>query len=183
MVCDRRNDMGRVKVPLARLKQWQVTQAQIARWVSEELGLTLKSYNPTNIGTIKLGNLRHGGRLSSVEFHSDEPVRLTISGSALPLTEIVFLEDGRLQIDQVAIAHIVGQAHAPTRSGRRKPSTARRDARKLDTAARHQSWRKEARELRRAHRDKSERWIAQRIAKLPIADGASWETIRKNIRK
>jgi len=38
VVCDQRDDMGRIEVPLERLKQWRVTAPKIAEWLADELG-------------------------------------------------------------------------------------------------------------------------------------------------
>ncbi len=38
VICDQRDDMGRIEVPRERLKQWQVTAPGVAEWLAEELG-------------------------------------------------------------------------------------------------------------------------------------------------
>ncbi|MGR5069894.1 hypothetical protein [Vibrio alfacsensis] len=53
--------------------------------------------------------------------------------------------------------------------------------RKNKTQARYSAWQKKARELKKKHPNKSKTWIAEQIAKLPIAEGRSVDTIRKNI--
>jgi hypothetical protein len=57
----------------------------------------------------------------------------------------------------------------------------RREARKLDTQAMHESWRREYRKLKKNRPGMSDVWYSQRIAKLAIANDRSAETIRKHM--
>ena len=59
----------------------------------------------------------------------------------------------------------------------------KREARKLDTQARHNAWRKEYRKLKKSNPDMSDVWCSRQIAKMGIAKGCSAETIRKIIKK
>jgi hypothetical protein len=56
-----------------------------------------------------------------------------------------------------------------------------REARKLETRAKYRIWQTEYRRLKKKRPDKSDVWYAQQIAKLPIGDGSSAETIRKHM--
>jgi hypothetical protein len=69
-----------------------------------------------------------------------------------------------------------------SRSNQRKPTSARREARKLDTQAKYKSWRKAYRSLKQNHPNESNVWYSQQIAKMKIAEGSSAETIRKNMK-
>jgi len=183
VACTHRDDMGRVPIPLTLLDQWQITDGQVARWVSGQLGLRAQPKQGWKNRNIELGIVRGTQRSGSVALDFSEPVCLKSDDQALPLVEVVSFEHGGLGLDQSAAVELVDHAAIRRRADSYEPSTIRRDARKLDTAARHDAWRKEARKLRRGHPGKSERWIAQRIEKMGIAAGASWETIRKNIRE
>jgi hypothetical protein len=57
----------------------------------------------------------------------------------------------------------------------------RREARKLDTRAVHESWRREYRKLKRNRPSMSDVWYSQQLSKLAIANGRSAETIRKHM--
>lgn len=59
--------------------------------------------------------------------------------------------------------------------------TTRIELRKQQTAARHARWKAKAEELHREHPHQSKNWIAERISREPIAEGAKRETIRRNI--
>ena len=183
VACDYRDDIGRVKIPLTHLEQWQITEGQIARWASKALGLKSKPIKDKASGTFKLGNIQGKDRLGPLELTADESVYLKVSGHSLPLSEVITFEDGQPTIDQATIIALVDRPPTKETPDRSQSSTIKLEARKLDTAARYKSWCKEARRIRKNTPGKSERWVAQRIAKMPIASGASWETIRKNIRQ
>jgi len=57
----------------------------------------------------------------------------------------------------------------------------RREARKLDTQAVHEGWRREYRKLKNKRPGMSDVWYSQQIAKLAMAAGRSAETIRKHM--
>lgn len=56
-------------------------------------------------------------------------------------------------------------------------------ARTLATQAMYADWHDEYLRLKKKHPNKSNSWISQQIAKLPIAQGKDSETIRKNMNK
>jgi hypothetical protein len=58
----------------------------------------------------------------------------------------------------------------------------RRDARKLETTKRHNSWKKAYRELKKEHPGKTDTWISKRIEKMDISDGKTAETIRRKMK-
>ena len=70
---------------------------------------------------------------------------------------------------------------ASTADPRHTPSTAKREARKIDTQARYASWKKAYKALRKKHPGKSDVWYSQQIAKTAIAKGLSASTIKKNM--
>jgi hypothetical protein len=53
---------------------------------------------------------------------------------------------------------------------------------KDQTQAKYLDWQKQAKKLKKKHPNKPKSWIAAQIAKLPVADGKSADTIRKNIK-
>lgn len=53
---------------------------------------------------------------------------------------------------------------------------------KSKTQDKYSVWQKQATKLKKKHPNKTKSWIATEIAKLPIAEGKSVETIRKNIK-
>ena len=124
VACETRSEMGKVKIPHARLQQWQLTQAQIARWISTALHLRSKPEKEPASATFKLGNVQGKQRLAELHLDLNEAVSLKASGHTLPLSEIVFLADGEPGIDQAAIVAMVDLP--PARVPKAKGSTKKR---------------------------------------------------------
>lgn len=70
---------------------------------------------------------------------------------------------------------------ATTADPRHTPSTAKRDARKIDTQATYASWQKAYKALRKKRPNESDAWYSQQIAKTPIAQGRDASTIKKHM--
>lgn len=181
--CDERDDIGKVKIPLVRLQQWQLTLGQLARWVTSALDLRGKLERDGVGGTFNLGALQGKERVGLLELDTGDPVCLRISGHSLRLSEAVFVENGEPIIDRPAILAMVDLPLVSESSNRYQPSTARREARKLDTQAMYETWQKEYRKLKRKNPKKSDQWCSLQIGKLEVARGRDPETIRKHMKK
>jgi hypothetical protein len=107
VVCDRRDDMGRVKIPLVRLQQWQLTHGQVARWVSRELGLKAKPQKDGSTGLYKLGIMPGKDRLGLLELSVTHPASLSTSGHSLPLQDVLFIDSGRLVIERSTVIAMI----------------------------------------------------------------------------
>jgi hypothetical protein len=62
-------------------------------------------------------------------------------------------------------------------------NSARHEVRKLATQERYKRWQKEYRELRKRRPEMSDVWYSRQIARLPIGEGQSADTIRKHMTK
>lgn len=180
VACDRRDDMGRIRIPPDYLQQWQVTENQIARWLGAKLGIRNKPKKNKTTQTIQIGSLRGNKKAGCLELASTAPVSLKVSEHSLPLNEIIYFESNQLQIDRNAILNMVDRSPP---SNRYQPSNARREARKLDTYEMYKSWQKEYQKLKRKRQNMSDVWYSQQIAKMDIAQSRSAETIRKEMKK
>lgn len=83
-------------------------------------------------------------------------------------------------LDVQAVEQLVNTS--TTSDARYTPSNVKREARKLETKARYESWQKEYRRRKKEHPDGSDTWCAIQISKMPIGGGKSVETIRKNMK-
>jgi hypothetical protein len=175
--------MGRVKIPISRLRQWQITEAQVALWLSGALGLNGKPERDQASGVFRLGSLQGKQRVGSLEFATAESVCLKTSGHSLPLSEVVNFEGDHPRIDRSAILELVDLPPVSESADRYLPSTARREVRKQETQAIRECWQKAYRALKRKHRDKSKVWCSQQIAKTDNPQGRNAETIRKHLKK
>lgn len=117
VACDIRDDMGRVKIPISRLQQWQITESQVACWISGALGLKGKPERDQASRVFTLGSLQGKKRLGSLVFDTVESVSLKVSGHSLPLSEVIIFEGDQPGIDRAAILDLVdlpqGNAEAP----------------------------------------------------------------------
>ncbi len=93
---------------------------------------------------------------------------------------MLFIDGGEITIDRPRIHKLleveplgVGKAYIP--------STDKREAGKIATQAKYQDWQDEYESLKERHPTKTKTWCSVRIAKLPIAQGADPETIRKHL--
>lgn len=153
VACDRRDDMGRVPIPLHYLQQWQISGGQVAKWVSRELSLKGKPKKDKATENFLIGDVQGKKKTGKVELVSMAPASLKTSGHSLQLSEVVCFECNQLQIDRTAILNMVDR---PLPSNRYNSSIARREANKLDTQARHKGWQKAYRKLKREHPGKSD---------------------------
>jgi hypothetical protein len=180
VACDRRDDMGQVKVAMSRMQQWQITEGQIARWVSSALVLKGKPELDKASGVFTLGHLQGKKRPGSLAFDTAGSVCLKTSGHSLPLSEVVFFNNGQPSIDRAAILDLVDLPPVSESADGYQRSTARREARKLETLERYAAWEKASKELKRKRPGMSDVWYSQQIGKQT---NASAETIRKHMKK
>ncbi len=180
VACDRRDDMGRIPIPLDYLKQWQITERQVAGWISQELGIKSKPKKDKKTKIFLLGDLQGNKKTGSLELVCGERVSLKVSEYSLLLNEIIYFENSGIKIDQKAIFNMVDRSPP---ANRYDPSIARREVNKLDTQARHKGWQKAYRELKRKNSDRSDNWYALQIVNMHIGKNYSPETIRKNMKK
>ncbi len=180
IACDRRDDIGRIKITQAQLQQCQITGMQAAIWIAGILGMKGKPGKKKTKGVIRLGVLRESIRQSPLEMDTTTPVSLMSSGHSLLLTDVIYSEGGQLQIDRDIILALVDREPSEAADSY-NPSTARREANKLGTQEMYKSWNKAYRESKKERPGMSKVWYSQQIAKMPIAKGKSPDTIRKQI--
>ena len=130
VACDRHDHAGRVKIAMSRLRQWQMTKAQIARWVSGALGLKGKPQRDKVSGVFTLGTLQGKKQLASLEFDTAGSVCLKASGHSLPLRQVVILKGNLLSIDRGVIVDLVDLPPAAESKDSDETSTLRPEARK-----------------------------------------------------
>jgi len=180
ITCDKRDDIGRVPVDFRRMEQWQSNTNAVCKFIADSLGLhrstkVVASNNLCEIG-IAAGNKRR--QMLCLQVNS--ALHLVAGNNKIPLSELVEYDDNGFRLDETAIRSLVDTA--TTADSRYTPSNAKREVRKLDTAAMHESWKKEYRALKKHHPNMSDTWYSQQIARKDIAKGKSAETIRKNMK-
>jgi hypothetical protein len=150
-------------------------------FVSKSLGLRPESQRKTDDGVWELGLVTGKKRRQMVCLKANEALELVAGQNAVPVTEHVRFGAEGYSMDCEAIRQLVDAAS--TGDSRYTPSSTRREARKLDTQALHERWRKEYRALKNRHPEMSAVWCSQQIAKKDIAKDHSAETIRKHLKR
>jgi hypothetical protein len=175
------SQMGRVKVPLARLQQWQGGVKQLAKVIADLLGLKDKITFSAKQAVIKLGMLKAEKGRRWVTLNSSD-LSLEINQHTVPVDEVLYFENQQLVIDQNKIDDLLNR-ESLSKGKKYTPSTTKREASKLETQAMYQDWKDEYLRLIGQHPNKTDRWYAAKISKMDIAKGRDAETIRKHMVK
>ena len=179
VVCDQRSDTNRVAIPAARLAQWRCDADAVCVFVAASLGLRPSAQQASEPGLLPIG-MAHGHKRTQILcLRAQGPLALVVGAGAMPLADVVGFEDGSFTLDQAVIHQMVDAA--TTADPRHTPSTAKREARKIDTQAMYAAWQKAYRALQKKHPDKSDVWHSQQIAKTAIAQSRNASTIKKHM--
>jgi hypothetical protein len=175
------SQMGRINVPLERLKQWQTSARQFAVVIAGLLGFDTAPAYQKNSASYKLGMLKgnSGRRCVSLVI---KPLQLEISGHTLPVIDLLYFNDNELAIDVLRIASLLDLTAIDTDKAY-TPNISKQETRKRATQAMRQNWRDKYQVLLLEHPYKTDEWYSMQISKLPIANGRSAETIRKDMKK
>lgn len=171
--------VGRTTIPPEQLNQWQISIKQVAVLIADLLGLSPNIYYIADQKSISLGALPSDAGRKSIVLNV-EPLLLVVNQSELPINELLYFESNKLALDLDKIDHAVNLKQSPP-SKTYKPNVDKNEQRKANTKAMHQDWQERAVIIKKKNPTKSKTWIAQQVAKLPIAQGKSNETIRRNI--
>jgi hypothetical protein len=106
---------------------------------------------------------------------------LKAGASSMPLADIVTFDGNSYGLNLIMLGQWLDAVSDSNSSY--VPSSARREARKLDTRELHESWQKAYRQLKKKHPEMSDVWCSQKIAKMDIGKDRDSETIRKHMKK
>ena len=180
IVCDKRSDINRVAIALERVTQWKCDAEAIARFVAGHLGLRRSERRSDGSGMLHIGIASGDRRRQMLCLRTDGDVALVAAERAVPLAELIEYRNGEYAVDTGLIRQVVDSA--TTADPRYTPGNARREARKLNTQARYESWRKAYRTLKKRHPKMSDVWYARKIAGQEVAAGFTAGTIRKHMK-
>lgn len=180
VVCDKRSDINRVPVPAARLALWRCDAQAVCGFVAARLGLQQTTMQATEAGLLPIGMARGNKRTQMLCLRFHGHLALVVGAEAMPLADVIGFEDGSFKLDQ-AVTHQMVDA-ATNADPRHTPSTAKREARKIDTQAMYATWQKAYRALKKRRPNMSDVWYSEQIAKTAIAQGRDASTIKKNMK-
>lgn len=170
IVCDQpeiQSQMGRIRVPLERLQQWETSPKHITAVICRLLGFKSKPKYQESANSYRLEMLqgKKGRRWVSVQ---TQPLSLEINRHTVPMEDLLYFDGKELVIDKPQVTEILNKPPA-NKSKTYTPDISKREAGKLATQARHQDWKDEYLRLKEKHPQKSDEWISIQIAKLPVA--------------
>jgi len=180
IVCDKRSDINRVSVPLDRLTQWQCNVQAVCGFVVDAVGIRSVTKQTDDAGLWEIGVATGNKRSQMLCLQTKGALALVAGSNALPLADFIGYANGAYSIDAMMVRQLVDAA--TTADPRHTPSTAKREARKLDTQARYAAWQKEYRALKKRRPDESVVWYSEQIAKSAVAQGRDASTIKKNMK-
>lgn len=179
IVCDKRSDINRVALTSDRVNQWKCDAAAIAQFVAGRLDLGHSRRRFGRSGMLEIGLAAGDTRRQMLCLRAHRGVALVAADTAVPLADLVDFDRGDYVIDAGAVRQLIDVTTIA--DPHYTPSTARRAARKLDTQALHEGWRKAHRDLRKRRPHQSKTWYALQIAKTTAGAGRSPATIRKHL--
>lgn len=181
VVCDKRSDINRVSLSSAQLSQWRCDAEAVCEFIAASLGLRRRGSHSDDEALLSIGMVRGDKRSQMLSLRAGDEVAVVAGNNAVGLLELIGFRDGVYSIDAAVIRDLIDSA--TTADPRYTPSTARREARKLDTRAMYDGWRRAYRDLRRRRPSMSDVWYAQQIAKLAVGPRRSAETVRKHMKR
>jgi hypothetical protein len=181
VVCDKPVGINRVSVPAALLMQMRCSVDAVGAFVARSLGLRPDSQRKKGAGLWELGLVAGKKRSQMVCLRANGELELVAGNNFVPMSELARFGVDGYSVDCEAVRQLVDSV--TTGDPRYTPSNARREARKLNTQALHESWRKAYRALKQRHPGMSDKWYSQQIAKMDIAKERSAETIRKHMKR
>ena len=180
VVCDKRDDINRVPITAEDLVQWRSDPEAICGYVARALEIRRSEQLDSDPGIHAIG-LATGSKRSQMLCLALGSTPMLVAGdNRLPLAELVRFDGGAYLLDDMRVRQLVDQSRMA--DPRHTSSNARREIRKQDTAAMHESWRRAYRKLVKDRPGKPDVWYSERIAKLDIAKGRKAETIRRRMK-
>ena len=180
VVCDKRSDTSRVAIPQERLVQWRCDADAVCGFVAASLGLRLSDQLSADAGVRLIGMARGVKRSQMLALRLQGGLMLVAGSQATPLVDVVDFQDGSFVVDAAWVKQMVDVA--PQADLRHTPSTAKREARKLDTQGMYAGWQKAYRTLRKKHPGKSDVWYSQQIAKADKVHVRDPSTVKKHMK-
>ncbi|MDP3498157.1 MAG: hypothetical protein Q8R84_10950 [Candidatus Nitrotoga sp.] len=127
--CDERDDMGRVHVDFRRMEQWQTTRGLIAAVLTRLLGLPRVASLTNNSKQWNVGTLKGRVHRRPLTLMADDGLTLALAGHAVPLLEVLNIQENVLVLDNAALIRLVdkpaGNTESETKEARRERIRAR----------------------------------------------------------
>ncbi|NMM29172.1 MAG: hypothetical protein HHJ12_18325 [Glaciimonas sp.] len=185
ITCDKRDDIGRVRVDFRRMEQWQTTGGMLAEFLTRLLGFAQLQQEDSTRKRWVLGMLTSKKYSEQATLVIDSGISLQVAGHGIPLMEILKFDNGAFSANKDELLRLASKPKAQPVAQGSAPDTLRREVGKLKTQKQYANWQQAYKELKQKpqNKSKSDVWFSQQIAKLEIANGCDSETIRKHMTK
>jgi hypothetical protein len=172
--------VGRMTIPPEQLMQWQCNTKQLTKIIARLLDIENDITFSVTTDHTRLTMLpSNSGRKWITLIH--QPLALEINQVIMPLETLLYFDGDSLALDKDKINHALN-IKQPITAKDYSSNTVKLENRKANTQAKYQDWQDAAIKLKKKNPTKNKTWISQQIAKMPIAQGKSAETIRKRIK-
>lgn len=100
IVCDKRDDINRVPVPISRLEQWQASGDSIANLLAVLLGLQRSNMGSSSASRWEIGILKGTKHSSPLTLVVDGSLTLSLANHSIPLPHVLALDGHALIADK-----------------------------------------------------------------------------------
>jgi len=113
IVCDKRDDIGRVPVAVGLLEQWHASGDSIADLIADLLGLQRSGMGSSSGGRWEIGVFRGAKHSSHIILSAgDNKFTLVLAGYSIALQEILTIDGEVLKIDKRKLSRLVDNPSA-----------------------------------------------------------------------
>jgi hypothetical protein len=109
IVCDKRNDINRLPVPVTRLEQWQASGDSVASLLAGLLGLHRSGAGGTDTARWEVGMFKGAKHSSHLVLTADGTLTLSLAGHSIALADVLALEGNTFKVDRRTLNRLVDQ--------------------------------------------------------------------------
>ena len=109
IICDKRNDINRVPVPISRLEQWRASGITVANLLTGLLDLRKPGTNKASTERWEIGMLKGKKHSSHLVLLADSGLTVTFAGHSIALPDVLALEEGHFTVDKRKLTRLVDQ--------------------------------------------------------------------------
>jgi hypothetical protein len=179
VACDKRDDISRVPISLTKLTQWQCNADSVCDSIAFSLEIRRSTAQSTNPNQWNIGIFTGNKRSQMLCLQAKDELTIVAGSKTISLSDALEFKDDEYFINKIAIRQLVDTAI--TADNRYTPSHARQEVGKMTTKALYASWHKEYLVLNKKKPGMTDVWYSQQIAKMDIAEGRNYSTIKKNM--
>ncbi|MEX0963779.1 MAG: hypothetical protein WDZ52_07040 [Pseudohongiellaceae bacterium] len=109
VVCEKRDDINRIPVPINRVEQWQTSCTLLADFLSGLLGLHRPVTDSVSDSRWEIGMLKGKKYSSHMVLLAGDCLALTFAGHSIPLSDVLTFENNQILIDKRTLTRLVDQ--------------------------------------------------------------------------